>query len=62
VRTRIVGLCFGPRRQVMERYLLGTPSLLDAALRGWGGQRIPWTTFARLGVATAALAARMPLG
>jgi menaquinone-9 beta-reductase len=62
VRTRIVGLCFGPRRPVMERYLLGTPSLLDAALRGWGGQRIPWTTFARLGAATAALAARMPLG
>lgn len=61
VRTRIVGLCFGPRRPAMERYLLRTPSLLDAALRGWGGHRIPWTTFARLGMATAALAARLPL-
>ena len=61
VRTRIVGLCFGPRRPAMERYLLRTPSLLDAALRGWGGHQIPWTTFARLGMATAALAARLPL-
>jgi flavin-dependent dehydrogenase len=59
VRTRLVDLCFGPRRAAMERYLLGTPSLLDAALRGWGGQRIPLATLARLGVATAALAARM---
>lgn len=62
IRTRIVDLCFGARRAAMERYLLGTPSLLEAALRGWGGQRIPWTTFARLGAATAALAVRLPLG
>ncbi len=60
VRTRIVGLCFGARRAAMERYLLGTPSLLDAALKGWGGKKIPWTTFARLGFATAGLAMRMP--
>lgn len=60
VRTRIVELCFGRRRPAMERYLVGTPSLLDAALKGWSGQRVPWTTLARLGAATAALAARMP--
>ncbi len=60
IRTRLVGLCFGPRRAVMERYLLGTPSLLDAALKGWGGKKIPWTTFARLGFATAGLVAKMP--
>lgn len=60
VRTRIVGLCFGPRRAVMERYLLQTPSLLDAALRGWGGAPIPAATFARLGLSTLALALRWP--
>ena len=60
VRTRIVGLCFGARRSIMERYLLGTPSLLDAALKAWGGIKVPWTTFARLGLATAGLLARLP--
>ncbi|MBK8253533.1 MAG: NAD(P)/FAD-dependent oxidoreductase [Polyangiaceae bacterium] len=60
VRTRIVSLCFGKRRTMMERYLLQTPSLLDAALKGWGGQKIPLTTLARLGFASALLAAKMP--
>jgi flavin-dependent dehydrogenase len=60
VRTRIVELCFGPRRERMEGYLIGTPSLLEVALRGWGGQRIPWTMLARLGAATAGLAVRFP--
>jgi len=60
VRTRIVGLCFGARRAVMERYLLRTPALLDASLKGWGGVPIPWTTYARLLASTAGLAVRMP--
>lgn len=60
IRTRIVGLCFGPRRAAMERYLLSTPSLLDASLKGWGGMAVPWTTLARLGAATAGLAVRLP--
>lgn len=60
VRTRIVGYCFGDRRATMERYLVETPSLVEAALIGWSGEKIPWSVLARLGVATAALAVRYP--
>lgn len=60
VRARIVELCFGARRRAMERYLLGTPSLLDAALKAWGGIPVPKTTLARLAFATAGLALRLP--
>jgi menaquinone-9 beta-reductase len=60
IRCRIVGLCFGPRRAAMERYLLGTPSLLDASLKGWGGMKVPWTTLARLSASLAGLAFRLP--
>ncbi|MFO0589727.1 MAG: FAD-dependent monooxygenase [Polyangiaceae bacterium] len=60
VRTRIVGYCFGDRRATMERYLVETPSLVEAALIGWSGEKIPWRVLARLGVATAALALRYP--
>jgi flavin-dependent dehydrogenase len=60
VRTRIVRHCFGARRPAMERYLVQTPSLLDASLKGFGGIPVPWTTLARLACATAGLAARWP--
>lgn len=60
VRTRIVELCFGRRRATMERFLLRTPSLLEAALRGWGGLPIRRATLARLGLAAAGLAVRLP--
>ena len=60
IRTRIVGMCFGPRRAAMERYLLGTPSLLDAALMAWAGIPVPWTVLTRLAFATAGLAVRLP--
>ncbi len=60
IRSRIVDLCFGPRRPAMERYLLGTPSLLDAALLAWAGIPVPWTVLARLAAASVGLAVRMP--
>lgn len=60
IRTRIVGMCFGPRRAAMERYLLRTPSLLDAALMAWAGTPVPWTVLTRLAFATAGLAVRLP--
>ncbi len=60
IRTRIVDHCFGRKRPAMERFLLGTPSLLDAALKAWGGIPVPWTTKARLGAASASLALRWP--
>jgi len=60
IRTRIVGMCFGPRRAAMERYLLRTPSLLDAALMAWSGTPVPWTVLTRLAFATAGLAVRLP--
>lgn len=62
VRTRIVKHCFGARRALMERYLVSTPSLLDASLKGFGGIPVPWTTLARLAFATMGVVARMPFG
>lgn len=60
VRTRIVEHCFGRRRAAMERYLLGTPSLLDASLMAWAGIPVPWAVLTRLAFATAGLAVRWP--
>ena len=60
IRTRIVELCFGARRPAMERYLIGTPSLLDAALLAWAGIPVPWTVLTRLAFASAGVALRMP--
>jgi hypothetical protein len=60
IRTRIVDYCFGARRPAMERFLVGTPSLLDAALLAWAGIPVPWTVLVRLGFASAGVALRMP--